>query len=175
MSAQAQFEQFGRNIGELVKDTLIRTIEEQGHRFTGKLQDSIRYELERKSFLGRIVFYAEYYSDFVDGGVPANRIPYNPNQRTGKKTSKYIERLINFVINKLRVGSDNAKNVAFMIARKHAKEGMPTNNSSKYSKTGERLDYIQISLARTRAKIRELLIQLSREIFKFVFLKINFI
>lgn len=173
MSAETRFEQFGRNIGELVKISLIQTIEAQGHRYTGKLQDSIRYELERKSFLGRIVFYAEYYSDFVDKGVPANRIPYNPNKRTGKKTSKYIERLIDFVINKLKVGSDSAKNVAFMIARKHAKEGMPTNNSSKYSKTGERLDYIQISLARVRAKIRELLIQLSREIFKFVFLKIN--
>lgn len=173
MSAETKFEQFGRNIGELVKISLIQTIEAQGHRYTGKLQDSIRYELERKSFLGRIVFYAEYYSDFVDKGVPANRIPYNPNKRTGKKTSKYIERLIDFVLNKLKVGSDNAKNVAFMIARKHAKEGMPTNNSSKYSKTGERLDYIQISLARVRAKIRELLIQLSREIFKFVFLKIN--
>jgi len=173
MNNAQKFEQFATNIGELAKDSLIKTIEEQGHRYTGKLQDSIRYETESKGFLGRILFYAEYYSDFVDGGVPANRIPYNPSKRTGKKTSKYIDALIDFAINKLKVGSDNAKNVAFMIARKHAKEGMPTNNSSKFSRTGERLDYIHISLSRIRQQIRQLLIGLTKEIFKFVFVKIN--
>jgi hypothetical protein len=89
-------------------------------------------------------------------GVPANKIPYYPG--SGRKESEYIKGLIKYV--KLRMGKSDkeAKGIAFAIASKHKKEGMPTKNSvTKHSKTGRRTGFIEIALEKKEAEMANLI------------------
>jgi hypothetical protein len=88
-------------------------------------------------------------------GVTAARIPYTPG--SGRKTSKYIDGLINYV--KLRMGKSDkeAKGIAFAIASRHKKEGMPTKASAKFSSTGKRTGFIDEALTGKEQQFAEMI------------------
>jgi hypothetical protein len=56
-----------------------------------------------------------------------------------------------------RKSDKEAKSIAFAIASKHKKEGMPTIKSQKHSKTGRRTGFIEIALEKNSQKFIELI------------------
>ncbi len=96
------------------------------------------------------------YMAINNQGVPANRIPYYPG--SGRKESEYIKGLMKYVQQRMGKSEKESKGIAFAIASKHKKEGMPTKNSViKHSKTGRRTGFIEIALEKNSAKFIELI------------------
>jgi hypothetical protein len=95
------------------------------------------------------------YMAINNSGVTANRIPYTPN--SGNKTSKYISGLIDYVKRRMGKSDKEAKGIAFAIASKHKREGMPTKGSVRFSTTGKRTGFIEIALEKSSPKFIELI------------------
>lgn len=110
----------------------------QGHYLTGKLHDSIEYNIEILPGLVRAEMECEDYGLAMEFGVPADRIPYSPGSGAG--SSKYIQGLIRFW-NLRGVTGREGVSAAFATARKHKREGMPTRASAAFSKTGARTGF----------------------------------
>ena len=64
------------------------------------------------------------YMTINNSGVKAERIPYYPG--SGNKTSKYIDGLMRYAKQRFGASDKESKSIAFAIASKHKKEGMPT-------------------------------------------------
>lgn len=120
-------------------------LEQQGHVLTGKMRDSIELLNVGLSSgnLEAFVGLEDYYS-ILDKGVSAGRIPFHPG--SGRKTSKYIEGLINFWMIKKGLGEKEATRAAFALAHKHKKEGMPTQSSWQHSPNGRILEFFTRTL-----------------------------
>jgi hypothetical protein len=128
----------------------------QGHELSGsavkQMETVVREEIASIVIEG----YVPDYMAINNSGVKANRIPYTPN--SGNKTSKYIDGLIDYVQRRMGKSEKEAKGIAFAIASKHKKEGMPTKNSViKHSKTGRRTGFIEIALEKSSPKFIELI------------------
>lgn len=128
-------------VADFFQAELRKELEEQGHKDTGKLIDSIEYEILTDADTIKIVFSYLYYGDIVESGVKAANIPFSPN--SGAKSSKYIEALKNWA---RRKGFKKPLSAAFAIAYKHKKEGMPTKNSYKFSANGRRKNWRSFTL-----------------------------
>jgi len=114
--------------------------EKQGHKLTGKLGDSIEYEISQDGKDVKATMYAEDYGVYVELGVSASKIPFSGTGGGG--TSKYIEGLISFW--ELRgLSGREAIGAAFATAHVHAREGMPSNASARFSSTGERTGFVR--------------------------------
>jgi hypothetical protein len=128
----------------------------QGHELTGsavkKMETMVRMEINTLIIEG----FVPDYMAINNQGVKSDRIPYYPG--SGRKTSKYIDGLIDYVKRRMGKSDKEAKGIAFAIASKHKKEGMPTKNSViKHSKTGRRTGFIEIALDKNSAKFIELI------------------
>tara|TARA_Y100000592_G_C5416906_1_gene291116 strand:+ start:86 stop:592 length:507 start_codon:yes stop_codon:yes gene_type:complete len=142
------------NLAEYLIQALAQELIDQGHRGTGKLINSLRHEIRQEGADVFLNIYASHYAKFVANGVGASRIPYT--RGSGKKSSKYIEALTQWVIDVLRKSPESkARNIAFAIANKHKKEGMPTTNSYRYSKNGRRLNFAQYVINANRKFIKQ--------------------
>lgn len=140
----------GQDIRKILNDLLVdvvapeieKTFRAQGHNLTGKLIRSIEVQVNQTGggvFLvttGNVLY--EEYGRFVETGVKSNRIPYG--RKTGKKVSKYIQGLIGY-FEKRGLSGREAKSAAFATAKVHAREGMPTKASRRFSSTGERTGF----------------------------------
>jgi hypothetical protein len=127
----------------------------QGHELSGsavrQMETFVRMEINTLIIEGLV----PNYMAINNQGVPSNRIPYYPG--SGNKTSKYISGLIDYVQRRMGKSEKEAKGIAFAIASKHKKEGMPTKTSSKYSKTGKRTGFIEQALDKNSQKFVELI------------------
>ena len=128
----------------------------QGHELTGsavkQMETMIRFEINTLVIEGIV----PDYMAINNSGVTAARIPYTPN--SGNKTSKYISGLIDYVKKRMGKSDKEAKGIAFAIASKHKKEGMPTKASvTKYSKTGRRTGFIEQALDKNSQKFIDLI------------------
>ena len=128
----------------------------QGHELSGsavkQIDTMVRMEINTLIIEG----FVPDYMAINNQGVPSNRIPYYPG--SGRKTSKYIDGLIDYVQRRMGKSEKEAKGIAFAIASKHKKEGMPTKNSViKHSKTGRRTGFIEIALEKNSQKFIELI------------------
>ena len=139
------------SIANVARRALVLEFDQQGHRLSGRLQKSIRYEISKTDLSGIIDVYMLDYGLVQDAGIRADRIPVNFG--SGAKTSQYIQGLIDFAIKRFRVGSDEAVNVAFAIARKHKQTGMPTPNAFQFSKNGRRTGFIKAALEQVKTEI----------------------
>jgi hypothetical protein len=144
---------------DYIRDVVREEFIAQGHHMTGALEDTIRNEV---LVLGRkvvgIMWINDYYK-YVDQGVSADRIPFGgtaaPGQGSGQK-SKYIQALVEYVHLKMGIADEKqALGVAFAIAHKHKKEGMPTKSSSAFSNTGKRTGFFTQALKDSEAEIIE--------------------
>jgi len=118
----------------------------QGHYLTGKLHDSIDYEIKAAGDVVTAVMECEDYGLAMEFGVPASRIPYTPGGGRGG-TSKYIQGLIRFWNLRGVTGREGVR-AAFATAAKHKREGMPTRASFAFSTTGQRTGFAQTVIER---------------------------
>lgn len=117
----------------------------QGHYLTGRLSDSIEYDIQAGNGIITAVMECEDYGLAMEFGVPADRIPYTPGGGGG--TSKYIQGLIRFWNLRGVTGREGVR-AAFATAAKHKREGMPTRSSFAFSSTGARTGFASTVLER---------------------------
>jgi len=131
----------------------------QGHELTGKLSDSIVFEVSAtgNELVGQMYF--EDYGVYVNVGVLAQNIPFGRGGK-GRKggTSQYIQGLIEFWEHRGLSGRD-AIGAAFATAHIHAREGMPSRGSYQYTQTGERLGFVQDAVERRIADIENTIME----------------
>lgn len=99
---------------------------------TGDLVESIESRILSTIEGRKIEIWLNNYGIALDQGVPPDKIPFTePSGRGGR--SKYIEGLQRFAQLKLGV-TDNRKSlgIAFAIARKHKKVGMPVKGPTQF-------------------------------------------
>jgi hypothetical protein len=127
----------------------------QGHELSGsavkQMETFVRMEINTLIIEGLV----PNYMAINNSGVTAARIPYTPN--SGRPPSKYISGLIDYVKRRMGKSDKEAKGIAFAIASKHKKEGMPTKGSVRFSTTGKRTGFIEQALDKNSQKFIELI------------------
>jgi hypothetical protein len=127
----------------------------QGHELSGsavkQMETVVKFEINTLVIEGLV----PDYMAINNSGVTAARIPYTPN--SGRPPSKYISGLIDYVKRRMGKSDKEAKSIAFAIASKHKKEGMPTKGSVRFSTTGKRTGFIEQALDKNSAKFIELI------------------
>lgn len=146
---QIQFLQAADRLGALVVEALRVQYRLQGHKLTGRLQKSIEYEVEPSKDGATVRVFMEDYGIVLDQGVRPARIPFSSRSGRGGK-SQYIQGLKGFAKKRFGVGEKEATRIAFAIAAKHKKEGMPTRASRRFSRTGKRTGAISAALLDTQ-------------------------
>ena len=137
----------------------------QGHNLTGKAIQ----ELETRIIAGGDIIIQGYVTDYmanINAGVTAANIPYSPG--SGASSSKYIAGLIEYAKRRMLVGDREAKSIAFAIASRHKKEGMPSKASVRFSSTGKRTGFIEAALDGVEPKLAALIEQGIEETINFV-------
>jgi hypothetical protein len=131
-------------IGFDLVQMLVKELEGQGHRATGKLINSVVHEVNNRLNEAIIEIKHVKYGIFQETGIAASRIPYNPNRRSGKRVSQFIQALAQWVKFKGIAGGldKNIMSATFAIANSMKKQGMPTRGSFAYSKNGRRTGWI---------------------------------
>jgi hypothetical protein len=127
----------------------------QGHELSGSAVKQMETVIREEIATIVIEGYIPDYMAINNSGVPANRIPYYPG--SGRKTSKYIDGLIDYVKRRMGKSDKEAKGIAFAIASKHKQEGMPTKGSVRFSTTGKRTGFIEQALEKSSPKFIELI------------------
>ena len=127
----------------------------QGHELTGsavkQMETMVRMEINTLIIEG----FVPDYMAINNSGVTAARIPYYPG--SGRKESEYIKGLMKYAKQRFGASDKEAKSIAFAIASKHKKEGMPTIKSQKHSKTGKRTGFIEQALEKKEAEMADLI------------------
>jgi hypothetical protein len=137
---------------KLLHDALMREWKAQGHFESGKVVDEIDYLVEQTFGAITITGYMYPYGAYINAGVEAGQIPFNPGSGAGK--SKYIDGLTAWVQRRMAVSDlKQAKSIAFAIAHTQKKEGMPTVGSLGFSSTGRRTEWINEALNKNLDKI----------------------
>jgi hypothetical protein len=147
-------------VGELLVDEIREQIAVQGHNMTGALSKSVEHK-ERITTDGVVIQFL-----LNDYGIIPARIPYG--SFTGAKVSKYIQGLKRFAKIRFRVTEKQALGIAFAIANKHKKEGLPTRGSYRYSKNGKRKNYIEDAILLRTKQIEQLIGDLENELTKLI-------
>jgi len=120
------------NLADLLKEEMRQQLKIANHIMTGDLIESIESRILSTIEGRKIEIWLNSYGKAIDQGVPPDRIPFTePSGRGGR--SKYIEGLQRFAQLKLGV-TDNRKSlgIAFAIARKHKKVGMPVKGPTQF-------------------------------------------
>ncbi len=157
------FEILAKQIGGLIVDELRRQYRLQGHNLTGKLIASIEQKVTLTVTGAKVQVLIVDYGVIINNGTPASRIPYTPGSGRGG-TSKYIQGLQNFARLRMGLNAREALSVAFAIAKKQSKEGMPTKGSFRFSKNGKRTGAIEDTLEIIDNKIVQLTADFVEEI-----------
>jgi hypothetical protein len=152
------YEQLGRDIGEVVKDAVKEAFRIQGRSLTGALINSIDYNVTSTIDSTKIEFSLLEYGMILNYGVTPDRIPYS--RGSGAKGSKYIDGLKAYAKLRFSVNDKTALQIAFAIANKHKKYGMPLDG-----KTGAVNEGIENSMKEVNQLIDDAFSELIRIIF----------
>jgi hypothetical protein len=152
---EASLQKLADEISVLAISVVANEWRAQGHELTGsavkQMETMVRMEINTLIIEG----FVPNYMAINNQGVTAARIPYTPN--SGRPPSKYISGLIDYVKRRMGKSDKEAKSIAFAIASKHKKEGMPTKTSARFSKTGKRTGFIEQALDKNSQKFVELI------------------
>ena len=131
-----------------------KELEDQGHRLTGDLINTIRVEVQAKrdAILG-LVWMNEYYP-YLEYPLPADRVPYS--RGSGRKTSKVVQALERYW-QKRGLSGREALSASFATLNKWKAEGRPTKASFRFSKNGRRTGFLAATIAQIEAKADEVL------------------
>jgi hypothetical protein len=150
-----ELQKLADDIAQMAIDAVANEWKAQGHNLTGaaikNMETVIRMETDKIIIEG---FVPEYMA-INNKGVLATKIPYYPG--SGRKESEYIKGLMKYAKQRFGASDKEAKSIAFAIASKHKKEGMPTIKSQKHSKTGKRTGFIEQALEKKEAEMADLI------------------
>jgi hypothetical protein len=152
------YQRLGEQVGEVVKKAVKQAFIMQGRTLTGALVNSIDYSVNATVTSAFIEFTLLDYGMILNYGVPANRIPFSPG--SGAKSSKYIDGLKMYAKLRFNANDKEAERIAFAIAHKHKKFGMPLDK-----KTGAVEEGIKESSDEVEALISEALTQVINVMF----------
>lgn len=125
----------------------------QGHVQTGKLRDSLRYELKKLPNVTQAIIWMADYGFSIDGGIKAENIPFSEGSGAGR--SDFIEGLQRSWM--LRgLSREEALSAAFATAKKQKKEGAPTKDSFKFSSNGKRTGFFSDTVEALEKEIQSL-------------------
>ena len=127
----------------------------QGHNLTGKAIREMETRIVEKGNVTVIEGYVINYMATINAGVTASRIPYT--RGSGARSSQYIKGLTDYVKRRMGKSEKEAQRIAFAIASRHKKEGMPTKASRRFSKTGKRTGFIEQALEDVEPQLAELI------------------
>jgi hypothetical protein len=150
-----ELQKLADDIAQMAIDAVANEWKAQGHNLTGSaiknMETVIKMETDKIIIEGLV----PDYMAINNKGVLATKIPYYPG--SGNKTSKYISGLIEYVKKRMGKSDKEAKGIAFAIASKHKKEGMPTIGSKRFSQTGKRTGFIEHALDKKEAEMADLI------------------
>lgn len=152
-----------KQLSDLIVQAIRVELGLQGHKLTGKLIESIEAVATNTSTGFVISILGEDYIAPVNNGVPAANIPFSGRSGRGG-TSKYIQGLRRFAQLRFGVSERKALSIAFAIANKHKREGMPTRASRRFSKTGRRTGAVQVAIDKVEDQIEALAGQFLNEV-----------
>jgi hypothetical protein len=98
-------------IGAFIVDKLIKSIDDLGHKTTGNLQSSLRYDVKESGSGFEIIIYGAEYAKAVDKGLPPG------TKVSSEALAKWVE------AKGIATGEAQIKGIAFLIQRKIFKEG----------------------------------------------------
>lgn len=162
------FHSLANEVATVNRKALQKSFAEQGHNLTGKALLSI-HGTEKYTDNGfTVTMWMVYYGAILDKGILAQNIPFGQRRAA---YSLYIQGLRDYVRKRMRIGGKRGLSIAFAIAKTHKKEGLPTRNSRKFSRTGRRKGFVEVAILAAAAKTRQaiiketnlLLIQIVRE------------
>jgi len=122
------YQRLGEQVGEVVKKAVKQAFIMQGRTLTGALVNSIDYSVNATVTSAFIEFTLLDYGMILNYGLPANRIPFSPG--SGAKSSKYIDGLKMYAKLRFNANDKEAERIAFAIAHKHKKFGMPLDKKT---------------------------------------------
>lgn len=139
-----------------LQDELKEELRAQGHYLTGALERSIDSKfVDQGDTIAREIV-ANDYAETLNTGIPSSKININD--------AGYIAGLTRYAEQRFGYFGEQAKTVAFQIAAKHKKEGMPTKNSYQYSENNRRTHAIDVSVENNLETDRLMESGLSQEI-----------
>ncbi len=148
-------DQLAKDISTMAITAVVNEWKAQGHNLSGKaiseIETVIKFEINELRITGLVLDYMAINNQ----GVPANKIPYYPN--SGRKESEYINGLIKYAKRRMSASDKEAKSIAFAIASKHKREGMPTRASAKFSSTGKRTGFLETAMAKVEPDLLKLI------------------
>jgi hypothetical protein len=149
--------ELGDKVGRIALEAVALEWKKQGHELTGQSVKSMQVvELDMANGI-RLDGYVPANMVYLNTGIPANRIPYSPV--SGKRFSLYIEGLRQYAKKRMNASDKEALGIAFAIASKHKREGMPTRTSARYSQTGKRTGFIEAALEAKRPEMERAIIE----------------
>jgi hypothetical protein len=125
----------------LITELLRQEIDQQGHRLTGALEDSLDYDLKKEGRADVLEGTALYYSIFVNEGVPAASV-----------SMKQFPFVVEY-FKKRGLNEPEAKNAAAATIKTWMKTGMPSPASRRFSRTGGRTGYVLSAFTGGQPKI----------------------
>jgi hypothetical protein len=153
------YQRLGEQVGEVVKKAVKQAFIIQGRSLTGALVNSIDYSVNATVNSAFIEFTLLDYGMILNYGVPANRIPYSPG--SGAKSSKYIDGLKLYAKLRFNANDKEAERIAFAIARKHKKFGMPLDG---------KIGAVQNGLDDSKQEVEELINEALTKVINVLFL-----
>lgn len=146
MTNEQAFELVGNKVAEVVLISVRNELEAQGHKMTGDLYNSIKYEVKAETSKVLIEYSLYDYGMVQNYGIKPENI------KIGKGL---IDGLTKFVEKRIGKSGKEATSIAFAIANKMKKEGMPTKNAFKYTKNGRRTNFIGEGIKEATPKVIE--------------------
>lgn len=119
-----------------IKDRYIQSVEEQGHRNTGKLIDTAEAIVEVNNSIIEGKLRLLDYFQYLERRLAPGEVPFSPG--SGRGSNKMIDALIEYFKSKGK-SEKEAKAASFATVNTWKKEGRPSNASKRFSRTGNRL------------------------------------
>ncbi len=151
------------NLEAILRKELLKSWRDQGHYIDGSIVDTADFVIKETVNKLSFLVYMFPYGGYIESGVSAANVPFSGTHRGsgGGRKSKYIQALIRYAKKRMSLPDAKAKSVAFAIAHKQKKEGMPTRGSYKYSKTGERTGWIDATFKGNKTLIEKAMFELA--------------
>ena len=121
-----------KEIENLLTEELKKSFVSKGHSLNGKFESTIRNVVIQQTDSIIINGYYAQYGNYLDKGVSPDKIPYNPNVRSGAGKSQYIEGLRKYVQYRMHISGREGLGIAFAIAKRQKQKGM----SLRFAKRG---------------------------------------